>query len=423
MTQQTLTKDIAVKGMAKRAFDIDVIRKDFPILSREVYGKPLVYLDSAASAQKPQVVIDTMSGVMEEEFANVHRGLHYLSNVATERFEETRTTVREFINAKENAEVIFTGNATDAINLVANSYGVDQIEEGDEIILSVMEHHSNIVPWHFLRERKGAVLKWVPISDEGELDMEAYAALFSSKTKLVTISHMSNALGTINPAKEITRIAHEHGVPVLLDGSQSAVHLDVDVQDLDCDFFVFTGHKTYGPTGVGVLYGKREHLEAMQPYRGGGEMISIVTQDEVTWADLPHKFEAGTPAIVEVIGLKAALDYMTSFNRADIHAHEADLLAYATERLGAMNSIRIFGTAPNKGSIVSFELTGAHAHDVSTIIDHSGVAVRAGHHCAQPLMDRLGVTSTARASFALYNRREDVDALCKALEKARDLLG
>lgn len=418
MSELTLVKD-----MAKRAFDIDAIRKDFPILSREVYGKPLVYLDSAASAQKPQVVIDAMSAVMENEFANVHRGLHYLSNMATERFEATRTTVRDFINAKENAEVIFTANATDAINLVANSYGVDQIEEGDEIILSVMEHHSNIVPWHFLRERNGAVLKWVPMSDEGELDMEAYAALFSSKTKLVTITHMSNALGTINPAKDITRIAHEHGVPVLLDGSQSAVHLDVDVQDLDCDFFVFTGHKTYGPTGVGVLYGKRERLEAMQPYRGGGEMISIVTQDDVSWADLPHKFEAGTPAIVEVIGLKAALDYMTSFNRADIHAHEADLLAYATERLSAMNSIRIFGTAPNKGSIVSFELMGAHAHDVSTIIDRSGVAVRAGHHCAQPLMDRLGVTSTARASFALYNRREDVDALCLALEKAKDLLG
>lgn len=409
--------------MTKRAFDINAIRKDFPILAREVYGKPLVYLDSAASAQKPQAVINAMSAVMEHEFANVHRGLHYLSNTATERFEASRTTVRKFINAKEDAEIIFTANATDAINLVANSLGVDQIGEGDEIILSVMEHHSNIVPWHFLRERKGAVLRWVPMSDEGELDMEAYEGLFSSKTKLVTLTHMSNALGTINPAKEITRIAHEHGVPVLFDGSQSAVHLDVDIQDIDCDFFVFTGHKVYGPTGVGVLYGKRERLEAMQPYRGGGEMISNVTQTDVSWADLPHKFEAGTPAIVEVIGLKAAIDYMNAFNRSDIHAHEADLLSYATERLGAMNSVRIFGTAPNKGSIVSFELVGAHAHDVSTIIDRSGVAVRAGHHCAQPLMDRLGVTSTARASFALYNRREDVDALCTALEKARDLLG
>ncbi len=420
MTDQT---PIAQDTGTKRAFDIDAIRRDFPILSREVYGKPLVYLDSAASAQKPRAVIDAMSAIMENEFANVHRGLHYLSNTATDRFEAARTTVRKFINAKEDAEIVFTGNATDAINLVASSLGVDQIGEGDEIILSVMEHHSNIVPWHFLRERAGAVLKWVPMSDEGELDMAAYEGLFSSKTKLVTLTHMSNALGTINPAKEIARIAHDHGVPVLFDGSQSAVHMDVDVQDIDCDFFVFTGHKTYGPTGVGVLYGKRERLEAMQPYRGGGEMISNVTQDGVAWADLPHKFEAGTPAIVEVIGLKAALDYMTSFDRSDIHAHEVDLLSYATQRLGEMNSIRIFGTAPNKGSIVSFELIGAHAHDVSTIIDHSGVAVRAGHHCAQPLMDRLGVTSTARASFALYNRREDVDALCTALEKARDLLG
>jgi cysteine desulfurase/selenocysteine lyase len=410
-------------SLPKRVFNIDEVRKDFPILGREVYGKPLVYLDSAASAQKPQVVIDTMRQSMEEEFANVHRGLHYLSNTATERFEAARSTVRQFINAGETAEIIFTNNATDSINLVANAFGNGEIKEGDEIILSVMEHHSNIVPWHFLKERNGAVLKWVPMSDEGELDMEAYQDLFSSRTKLVALTHMSNALGTINPAKEITRLAHERGVPVLLDGSQSAVHLDVDVHDLDCDFFVFTGHKTYGPTGVGVLYGKREWLEKLPPYRGGGEMISIVTPDEVTYADLPHKFEAGTPAIVEVIGLKAALDYMTSFERADIHAHEADLLAYATAQLGAMNSIKLFGTAPAKGSIVSFELIGSHAHDVSTIIDRSGVAVRAGHHCAQPLMDRLGVTSTARASFGLYNRREDVDALCTALEKARELLG
>lgn len=414
MTDQTMTI---------RAFDIDAIRDDFPILSREVYGKPLVYLDSAASAQKPQAVINAMSALMEEEYANVHRGLHYLSNTATDHYEAARTTVRKFINAKEDAEIIFTANATDAINLVANSLGVDQIGEGDEIILSVMEHHSNIVPWHFLRERKGVVLKWVDMSDEGELDMEEYEKLFSPRTKLVTLTHMSNALGTINPAKEIARIAHEHDVPVLFDGSQSAVHLEIDVQDIDCDFFAFTGHKVYGPTGVGVLYGRKERLEAMQPYRGGGEMISIVTRDEVAWADLPHKFEAGTPAIVEVIGLKAAIDYVNSFDRADILAHEEDLLIYASQRLGAMNSIRLFGTAPNKGSIVSFELMGAHAHDVSTIIDRSGIAVRAGHHCAQPLMDRLGVTSTARASFALYNRREDVDALCVALEKARELLG
>jgi cysteine desulfurase / selenocysteine lyase len=411
------------QGQIKRVFNIADVRADFPILNREVYGKPLVYLDSAASAQKPKVVIDTMSALMEEEFANVHRGLHYLSNTATERFEAARETVRRFINARETAEIVLTANATDAINLVASSFGVGQINEGDEIILSIMEHHSNIVPWHFLKERNGAVLKWTPMSDEGELDMEAFEALFTPQTKLVTITHMSNALGTINPAKKIARIAHAHGVPVLFDGSQSAVHLDIDVQDIDCDFFVFTGHKTYGPTGVGVLYGKREWLERLPPYRGGGEMISIVTPEEITYADLPHKFEAGTPAIVEVIGLKAALDYMMSFNQEDIHAHEADLLAYATGRLSAMNSIRIFGTAPIKGSILSFELQGAHAHDVSTIIDRSGVAVRAGHHCAQPLMDRMSVTSTARASFAMYNCREDVDALCNALEKARDLLG
>lgn len=407
----------------KRPFNIDEVRADFPILSREVYGKPLVYLDSAASAQKPTQVIETMAQVMEEEYANVHRGLHFLSDTATERFEAARETVRNFINAKELAEIVFTNNATDAINLVANAFGNGVIKEGDEIILSVMEHHSNIVPWHFLKERFGAVLKWVPMSDEGVLDMEAYGELFTSKTRLVAITHMSNALGTINPAKKICRVAHAHDVPVLLDGSQSAVHLEVDVQDLDCDFFVFTGHKTYGPTGIGVLYGKREWLERLPPYRGGGEMISLVTRDEIIYADLPHKFEAGTPAIVEAIGLKAALDYMQSFDRKVIEAHEADLLTYATDQLSAMNSIRLLGTAPNKGSIVSFELVGAHAHDVSTIIDRSGVAVRAGHHCAQPLMDRMGVTSTARASFALYNRREDVDALCIALEKAKDLLG
>lgn len=406
-----------------RAFDIDEVRADFPILSREVYGKPLIYLDSAASAQKPKVVIDTMRQVMEEEFANVHRGLHYLSNTATERFEAARKTVQRFLNAKDLREIVFTNNATDGINLVANAFGNGEIQPGDEIILSVMEHHSNIVPWHFLRERNGAVLKWAPMSDEGELDMEAFETLFTEKTKLVAITHMSNALGTINPAKEIVRIAHERGVPVLLDGSQSAVHLDVDVQDLDCDFFVFTGHKTYGPTGVGVLYGKMEWLDRLPPYRGGGEMISIVTENEVQYADLPHKFEAGTPAIVEVIGLKAALDYMMSFDRSAVHAHEADLLAYATDKLTAMNSIRLYGTAPNKGAIISFELIGSHPHDVSTIIDRSGVAVRAGHHCAQPVMDRLGVTATARASFGLYNRREDVDALCLALEKARELLG
>ena len=404
-------------------FDVVKVRKDFPILLQQVNVPPLVYLDNAATTQKPECVIEAISDYYRFDNSNVHRGAHALADRATTSFEGARKKVAAFINAEDPAQIIWTRGTTEGINLVAASWGRTNLQLGDRILVSAMEHHSNIVPWHFLRERAGAVLKWVPMSDEGVLDMEAYEGLFSAKTKLVTLTHMSNARGTINPAKEIARIAHDHGVPVLFDGSQSAVHMDVDVQDIDCDFFVFTGHKTYGPTGVGVLYGKRERLEAMQPYRGGGEMISNVTQDGVSWADLPHKFEAGTPAIVEVIGLKAALDYMTSFKRSDIHAHEADLLNYATQRLGEMTSIRIFGTAPNKGSIVSFELIGAHAHDVSTIIDHSGVAVRAGHHCAQPLMDRLGVTSTARASFALYNRREDVDALCTALEKARDLLG
>ena len=407
----------------KRDFDIDDIRADFPILSREVYGKPLVYLDSAASAQKPRAVIDAMRDVMEMDYANVHRGLHYLSNQATTLYEEARETVRRFINAPSTDEIVFTGNTTDAINLVASSFGFANIEEGDEIILSVMEHHSNIVPWHFLRQRKGAVIKWAPMNDQGELLIDEYEKLFTSRTKIVALSHMPNALGTINPAKEMTRIAHGFGVPVLLDGSQSAVHMPVDVQDLDCDFFVFTGHKTYGPTGIGVLYAKRAHLEAMPPYRGGGEMISIVSEDEVTYADLPHKFEAGTPAIVEGVGLGAALDYMMSFEREAVLAHEQDLLDYATQRLSEMNSIRIFGQAKDKGAILSFELEGTHAHDISTIIDRSGVAVRAGHHCAQVLMDRLGVTSTARASFAMYNTRDEVDALVDALVRAKDLLG
>ncbi len=407
----------------KPTFDVDAVRADFPILSREVYGKPLVYLDNAASAQKPTAVINAMTRVMEEEYANVHRGLHYLSNEATAKYEVARETARTFLNAKETAEVLFTGNTTDAINLVASSVGLADIEEGDEIILSIMEHHSNIVPWYFLKERKGAVLKWVPMNDEGELLVEEYEKLFSPRTKFVAMTHMSNALGTITPAKELVRIAHDHGVPILLDGSQSAVHFPVDVQDLDCDYFVFTGHKVYGPTGIGVLYGKRERLEVLPPYRGGGEMISIVTQDEITYADLPHKFEAGTPPIVEGIGLGAALTYMMDMDRDAALAHEQDLLDHATRSLGSLNSLRLFGTSKNKGSILSFELEGAHAHDVSTIVDRSGVAVRAGHHCAQPLMDRMGVTSTARASFAFYNTHEEVEALVEAVKKARDLLG
>ncbi len=407
---------------APAAFDVADIRKGFPILAREVYGKPLVYLDNAASAQKPQAVIDAMHEVITNEYANVHRGLHYLSNEATGKFEEARKTVARFLNAPSDHDIVFTSGATDAINLVADSYG-ENIGEGDEIILSVMEHHSNIVPWHYLRERKGAVLKWIDITDDGALDVDSYRNAFSPRTKMVALTHMSNALGSITPAKEIVRIAHDHDVPVLLDGCQAAVHLHVDVQDLDVDFYAFSGHKVYGPTGIGVLYGKAAYLNNMRPYRGGGEMIGEVMKDNITYADPPHRFEAGTPAIMEAIGLGAALNYVMELDRDGALAHEVDLLEYATERLRGINDLRIFGTAPDKGSILSFEIAGIHPHDLSTIIDRSGVAIRAGHHCAQPLMDRYGVTSTARASFAIYNTQVEVDALYEALLNAKEFLG
>ncbi len=396
-------------------FDVNRIREDFPILSREVYGKPLVYLDNAASAQKPRQVIDAMREAMESEYANVHRGLHYLSNTATQNFEDAREKVRSFINAPSVEEIVFTRNATEAINLVASSYGAAAIGEGDEIIISIFEHHSNIVPWHFHRERNGAVLKWVPCSDDGEFILEEYLKLLSPRTKLVAVTQMSNALGTLTPLREIITHAHEMGIPVLVDGSQGAVHLDVDVQELDCDFYVFTGHKVYGPTGIGVLYAKKELLQAMQPYQGGGEMILDVTLDDVTYNEPPHRFEAGTPAIVEAIGLGAAVDYMMSVGPANIVEHERKLLEYATSRLSEINSLRMFGNVPEKGAIISFEMHGAHAHDISTIIDRSGVAVRAGTHCAQPLLERFGVTSTCRASFAMYNTLEEVDSLADAL--------
>lgn len=408
--------DVAVEARPTAGkFDVERVRADFPILSREVYGKPLVYLDNAASAQKPAVVIDAMREAYEAEYANVHRGLHYLSNTATSNFEAAREQVRKFINAPSGDAVIFTRNATEAINLVASSWGMDNISEDDEIIVSILEHHSNIVPWHFHRERKGAVLKWAPCSDDGEFLLEEFEKLFTPKTKIVAITHMSNALGTITPMHDIIRIAHDHGVPVLVDGSQSAVHMDVDIQALDCDFFVFTGHKVYGPSGIGVLYAKPEILRSMPPYQGGGEMIGYVQTDDITYADIPHRFEAGTPAIVPAIGLGAAVQYMMDVGRENIVAHERTLLDYATSRLSELNSLRLFGTTPNKGSIVSFEMQGVHAHDISTVIDRSGVAVRAGTHCAEPLLSRFGVTSTCRASFGMYNTVEEVDALVDAL--------
>jgi len=403
------------------ACDVDAIRADFPILKREVHGRPLVYFDNGASAQKPKLVLDTIRRAYTDEYANVHRGLHYLSNLATTNFEKARETVRRFVNARCDAEIIFTRNATEAINLVASSCGGSRIGEGDEIVLSIMEHHSNVVPWYFLKERQGAVLKWAPISDDGELLLDRFEVLLTPRTKMVAITHMSNVLGTIVPIKEVVRLAHARGIPVLVDGAQGAVHLPVDVQDLDCDFYAFTGHKLYGPTGIGVLYGKKELLETMRPYQGGGEMIGTVTTDRITYAVPPHRFEAGTPAIVQAIGLGSAIDYVEGVGRERIKAHEEALLAYAMERLSALNWIRIFGRAKHKGSIVSFNVEGAHPHDVSTILDRYGVAIRAGTHCAEPLLARYGVTSTARASFAMYNTVEEVDRLVEALHKAHDM--
>ncbi|MCO6048743.1 cysteine desulfurase [Mesorhizobium sp. RP14(2022)] len=405
------------------AFDVEAVRRDFPILSREVYGKPLVYLDNAASSQKPQAVIDAIAHAYSNEYANVHRGLHFLSNVATDAYEGAREKVRRFLNAGSVDEIVFTKSSTEAINTVAYGYGMPHIGEGDEIVLSVMEHHSNIVPWHFIRERQGAKLGWVPVDEEGNFHIEEFEKRLSERTKLVAITHMSNMLGTITPIKDICRIAHERGIPVLVDGSQSAVHMPIDVADLGCDFFVMTGHKLYGPSGIGVLYGRKEMLERMRPFQGGGEMIFEVTEDSVTYNDPPHRFEAGTPPIVQAIGLGHALDYMESVGRAEAAAHEGMLKDYAHERLRSINSLRIFGDAKEKGAIIAFELQGIHSHDVAMVIDRSGVAVRAGTHCAQPLLQRYGVTSTCRASFAMYNTRAEVDALAEALEKARKFFG
>jgi cysteine desulfurase / selenocysteine lyase len=408
-------------NMQVRPYDVQAVRAEFPILGQQVYGKPLVYLDNAASAQKPRAVIDAMVGTMQTGYANVHRGLHYMANVATDGFERARETARAFLNAESVDEIVFTKSATEAYNLVADCFGRMGIGEGDEIILSIMEHHSNIVPWHFLRERKGAVIKWAPVDDEGNFLLEEYEKLFTPRTKIVAITHMSNVLGTVTPIKEIIRIAHGHGVPVLVDGAQGAVHLDVDVRDLDADFYVFTGHKVYGPTGIGVLYGKREWLAKMPPYQGGGEMIREVLCEGITYNDPPHRFEAGTPAIIEAIGLDAALRFMMGLGRENIQAHEAALSDYAHERLRAMNSVRIIGQARGKGAIIAFEMKGAHAHDVATVIDRQGVAVRAGTHCAMPLLDRFGATSTCRASFGLYNTMEEVDKLADALQRAEAL--
>jgi cysteine desulfurase/selenocysteine lyase len=403
------------------SYDVMRVREDFPALSMQIYGKPLVYLDNAASAQKPKAVLDRMMQAYTSEYANVHRGLHYLANAATEAYEGARAKVAGFINARRNEEVIFTRNVTEAINLVASSWGEPNIKAGDEIVLSIMEHHSNIVPWHFLRERHGVVIKWADVDDEGNFLIEEFEKLLTSRTRLVAITQMSNALGTVVPVKDIVKIAHDRGIPVLVDGAQGAVHLDVDVQDIDCDFYAFTGHKLYGPTGIGVLYAKYDHLVAMRPYNGGGEMIREVARDWVSYGDPPHKFEAGTPPIVQAIGLGAAIDYVNSIGKARMAAHEHGLLAYAEERLREINALRMIGTAEAKGPIISFEMKGAHPHDVATVIDRQGIAVRAGTHCVMPLLERFNVTATCRASFAMYNTRDEVDHLAQALIKARDL--
>ncbi len=406
---------------ATSTYDIARIRADFPALAMQVYGKPLVYLDNAASAQKPQAVLDRLNKAYTEQYANVHRGLHFLANEATEAYEGARATVQTFLNAGRSEEIIFTRNATEAINLVAYTFGREHIQPGDEIVLSIMEHHSNIVPWHFLRERQGAVIKWAPIDDEGNFLVDEFEKLLGPRTKLVAITQMSNALGTLVPVKEVTRIAHARGIPVLVDGSQAAVHLDVDVRDIDCDFYVFTGHKIYGPTGIGVLYGKYEHLSVMPPFNGGGEMIQDVSEDRITYGEPPYRFEAGTPPIVQAIGLAAAIDYVNAIGKARIRAHESELIKYAHEKLGAINSLRIIGNARDKGPVVSFEMKGAHPHDVATVIDRQGVAVRAGTHCVMPLLARYGLTATCRASFALYNTKGEVDALVASLAKAQDM--
>ncbi len=405
-------------------YDVEKIRSDFPILSREVNGKPLTYLDNGASAQKPQVVIDAVTKAYAEEYANVHRGLHYLSNLATEKYEGVRGIIAKFLNAADEDHIVLNSGTTEGINLVAYSWAMPRMEAGDEIILSVMEHHANIVPWHFLRERQGVVLKWVDTEADGSLDPQKVLDAITPKTKLIAITQCSNVLGTVVDVKAITSGAHDKGVPVLVDGSQGAVHMPVDVQDLGCDFYAVTGHKLYGPSGSGAIYIRPERMAEMRPFIGGGDMIKEVSKDQVIYNDPPMKFEAGTPGIVQTIGFGVALDYMMNVGMAEIAAHEADLRDYAAERFKGLNWLNIQGHAPGKAAIFSLTLEGAaHAHDISTILDKKGVAVRAGHHCAGPLMDHLGVTATCRASFGMYNTREEVDRLVEALELAHDLFG
>ena len=404
-------------------FDVDLVRLAFPILSQQVHGKPFVYFDSAASAQKPLSVIDAVSNVYSKEYSNVHRGVHYMSQKATDAMEAAREKIRNFINADNIREIIFVRGATEGINLVASSWGRRNLKAGDEIILSIMEHHSNIVPWQIIAEETGALIKVVPIDDKGVFDMSAYSKMLNNKTRMVAIAHVSNALGTVLPVSEIIRIAHKKGAKVLVDGCQAAPHLELDVRTMDADFYVFSGHKIYGPSGIGVLYGKEELLDAMPPYQGGGEMIDVVTFEKTTFADLPFKFEAGTPHISGAIGMGTAIDYINSVGLNNIAVHELDLLSYGTEKLKGINHLQIIGQAPEKAAILSFNLDGVHPHDVGTILDMEGIAVRTGHHCAQPVMERFNVAATIRASIGLYNSRDEIDSLVAGLGRVREIFG
>ena len=416
-----MTSIASIAAPSQAGFDVRRIREDFPILGQTVHGKPLVYLDNAATTQKPRAVLDALMAYYREDNANVHRGVHLLSERATQAFEDARTTVQRFINAASAHEIVFTRNATEGINLVAQTFGRTRLGPGDEVLISAMEHHSNIVPWQMACEEKGASLRVIPITDEGTLQLEEYERLLGPRTKLVAIVHLSNVLGTINPVQQMIATAHRRGVPVLIDGSQAVHHMTVDVRALDADFYVFTGHKLYGPTGIGVLYGKERLLEEMPPYQGGGDMIKSVTFEKTTYNALPYKFEAGTPNIAGAIGLAAAVDYVTGIGRDRISAHERELLAYGTAELSEVPGLTLIGTAVEKSSVLSFVMDGVHPHDIGTIVDQEGVAIRTGHHCAQPLMQRLGIPATARASLALYNTREEIDALVAALHKVRQL--
>jgi cysteine desulfurase/selenocysteine lyase len=421
ITEKVLASDSPVVVSSSKGFDVDRIREDFPVLRQKVNDKPLVYLDNAASSQVPQVVIDRGSIYLEDEHSNIHRGVHYLSQKATTAYEGAREKVKRFINARDVKECIFVRGDTEGINLVMHGYGRKFIGPGDEIIISAMEHHANIVPWQMLCEEKGAKLRVIPMNDAGELLLDEYDALLNERTRFVAITHVSNALGTVNPVKQMIDQAHKYGVPVLIDGAQSAPHMPVDVQDLDCDFFAFSGHKMFAPTGSGVIYGKADLLDRMNPFQGGGDMIKSVTFEKTTYADLPNKFEAGTPAIASQIGLGASIDYLSSINRAKASAHEQELLRYATERLTAIEGVRIIGTAKEKASVLSFVIDEIHPHDIGTILDQEGIAVRAGHHCAQPVMQRFNVPATARASFAFYNTKEEVDVLAETIKRVIDI--